>query len=166
MTTTTAATTEDQTMTPTESTTPFTDATKAALDNILEFTYDCKPREEAPGGAIFNFGINAAQGNYNFVFDVREESGQFLIHGTSPIKIPQDKRDAVAEFLTRANYGIIIGSFDMDLRDGEVRVRVAQHLAHGGVLTKEAVVALFHLALGMLNRYFPGIMVSQLDELS
>lgn len=38
-------------------------------------------------------------------------------------RAPVQARSQVAEFVTRANYGISIGSFEMDYSDGEVRYR-------------------------------------------
>ncbi len=38
-----------------------------------------------------------------------------------PIKATEDVRPQVAEFLTRANYGLKIGKFELDYNDGEVR---------------------------------------------
>jgi len=35
------------------------------------------------------------------------------------------KRGAVAEFINRANYGIIIGNFEMDFADGEIRYKTS-----------------------------------------
>ena len=39
----------------------------------------------------------------------------------------------MAEFLTRANYGIMIGNFEMDFNDGEVRYKGALEYADGDV---------------------------------
>ena len=40
-----------------------------------------------------------------------------------PMKVEEDKRAAVAEYLTRANYGLHVGNFEMDMTDGEVRYK-------------------------------------------
>ena len=38
-----------------------------------------------------------------------------------PLRVPEKKRAAMAEYITRANYGFKIGNFKMDYSDGEVR---------------------------------------------
>ena len=43
-----------------------------------------------------------------------------------PSKIPEDKRLDAAVAVAAANYGLINGSFDLDMSDGEIRYRVAQ----------------------------------------
>jgi hypothetical protein len=42
-----------------------------------------------------------------------------------PQAIPAPRRNAVATFLTMANYGTIIGNFEMDFKDGEVRYKTS-----------------------------------------
>lgn len=43
-----------------------------------------------------------------------------------PFKVPKDKRIEAAIAVSVANYGIINGSFDYDISDGEIRFRVTQ----------------------------------------
>ena len=42
---------------------------------------------------------------------------------TAPIKVPVEQRAAVSEFITRANYGLTNGNFEMDFNDGELRYK-------------------------------------------
>ena len=44
-----------------------------------------------------------------------------------PYNIPDDKRQEAAVAAAVANYGIINGSFDFDIRDGEVRYRITHY---------------------------------------
>ena len=53
----------------------------------------------------------------------RDEDG-FTVYTVFPVKAPEEKRGAVAAFLTRANYGLILGSFELDFDDGEIRFKV------------------------------------------
>lgn len=45
------------------------------------------------------------------------------------MNVPEDRRLALAEFLTRANYGLFIGNFEMDWQDGEVRYKTSIDVA-------------------------------------
>lgn len=51
-----------------------------------------------------------------------------LLQVISPIpsKIPEDKRIDAAIAVSVANYGMINGSFDYDINDGEIRYRITQ----------------------------------------
>ncbi len=40
-----------------------------------------------------------------------------------PVKAPEEKRLAIAEFVARANDGLRIGNFELDFGDGEVRYK-------------------------------------------
>jgi hypothetical protein len=73
------------------------------------------------------------------------------------VRTPDDKMNEVAEFITRANYGMIIGNFELDYSDGEIRYKTSvdvedieigepliRHLVYANVLT--------------MDKYFPGLM--------
>ncbi len=53
---------------------------------------------------------------------VAEETGIVFL-AVCPINATEDNRAAVAEYLTRANYGLKSGNFEMDYKDGEVRYK-------------------------------------------
>jgi len=70
---------------------------------------------------------------------------------------PVEKRTAVAELLTRINYSLIYGNFEMDFSDGEVRYRTSVDVA-GGQLTDEMIQALICANLFTVDRFHPAIM--------
>ena len=72
------------------------------------------------------------------VFSIRGENGQFMciafvvegetifsFYSVCGVFVPESKRSLFAEFLTRVNYGRIIGNFEMDFDDGEVRYKTS-----------------------------------------
>lgn len=88
---------------------------------------------------------------------VLAELEQVLVHVYYPTIVPVDRRMMVAEFLMRANYGLRLGNFEMDLDDGEVRFKASVDV-EGGELTDPMVYNLIRTAVGLSNRYHPGIM--------
>src|SRR3954467_14939357 len=54
---------------------------------------------------------------------VRVDLEQFIFYVVMPVRAPAQMRLAVAEYITRANYGLRIGNFEMDFDDGEVRYK-------------------------------------------
>lgn len=68
-----------------------------------------------------------------------------------PTKIPEDKRIDAAIAVATANYGLVNGSFDYDMSDGEIRYRVCQSFAQT-VLNEETV------------RYLLGVIFLTTDE--
>lgn len=59
---------------------------------------------------------------------IRVMDDRDIVQILSPIphRIPEDKRVDAAIAVSVANYGLINGSFDLDMNDGEIRYRVAQ----------------------------------------
>ena len=48
-----------------------------------------------------------------------------LFYTVLPNKIPIERRYKGAEFITRANFGLNVGNFEMDWEDGEIRFRTS-----------------------------------------
>jgi hypothetical protein len=63
----------------------------------------------------------------------------------------------VADFLTRANYGLIVGNFEMDLNDGEVRYKTSIDV-EGDELTPALLRNLAYTNVKTMDRYLPGLM--------
>src|SRR5262249_17088927 len=74
-----------------------------------------------------------------------------------PSNVPEEKRVEVAEFITRANYGLVIGNFEMDYADGEVRYKTSVDV-EGGELTAKMVENVIRANVMTMDRYFPGLM--------
>ena len=80
-----------------------------------------------------------------------------VFYSVLEVHVPQERRDAMAEFLTLANYGLPFGCFEMDYSDGEVRFRT-------GFLTADIDFTTTHMRnivyanLLTMDRYLPGIM--------
>lgn len=81
---------------------------------------------------------------------------QLLVYCLAPASVPPPRRVAAAEFLTRANYGMAVGNFELDMEDGEVRFKTSLD-SGGGVLGAEHVRPLIDVALQMMRDYLPGL---------
>jgi hypothetical protein len=55
----------------------------------------------------------------------REQQEQMVFYSICPVNVPQHKLMAVAEFLTRANSGMILGNFELGFTDGEIRYKTS-----------------------------------------
>jgi len=91
--------------------------------------------------------------------DIRIRVGEDFYTVYSMIKLTADEgcRAAVAEFITRANYGLRNGNFEMDYRDGEMRYKSYNNC--DGRLPSEAIIAdsIMVPAL-MIDRYGDGLL--------
>ena len=73
-----------------------------------------------------------------------------------PDTIPDERRLEVAEFLHRANYGLLLGSFEMDYDRGEVRYRTAL-MTEGACPVDGVLDRYIQMPAAMLDRYAAGI---------
>ena len=73
----------------------------------------------------FSTNCRLKDASVRVILDVYESEDwqRVLVYSCFPVYVPEHRRAAVAESITRINYGIIFGNLDMDFADGEVRVR-------------------------------------------
>lgn len=105
---------------------------------------------------ILRMGFSGQNGNWTCYAQAREEDEQFLFYAICPLTIPENRRSAVSEYLTRANYGMVVGNFEMDLDDGEVRFKSSvdvQDVELSPALVRNAV----YPAALMMDKYLPGL---------
>ncbi len=95
----------------------------------------------------------------------RGETGQFIFYVMYPRPVPSDKRKAMTEFITRANYGLVVGNFEMDLIDGELRYKASLDL-EGETPTLGLIHRVVSACVGTMDRYYPGIEKVISDRLS
>lgn len=101
--------------------------------------------------------MSGEHGEWRCYAEVDEESGYFYFYSHCPVKAPEDKRVALADFLTRANYGLRLGNFELDFRDGEIRYKTSIRVK-GERLTPLLVKHLVYANVKMMDEYLPGIM--------
>lgn len=57
-----------------------------------------------------------------------QEENLFLFYSVCPKEAPEDLRPQVAEFLTYANYSLLVGNLEMSVEDGDIRFRTSLYL--------------------------------------
>jgi len=48
-----------------------------------------------------------------------EDPDALVVYSSCPFAIPEERRAAMAELLIRATWGLLLGTFEMDMDDGE-----------------------------------------------
>lgn len=85
---------------------------------------------------------------------IQVRKNSYLVICTLPITADDETRTAAMEFITRANYGLILGNFEMDVNDGEVRYKCSQFCGDENVLiSAEIIKETVYVGLSMLERY-------------
>ncbi len=86
--------------------------------------------------------------------DEERETALFFSH--APANAPYESRLAMSEFLTRVNYGLFVGNFEMDINDGEVRYKTSLNV-QGGTFNPALARNLVYTNVLAMKRYLPGI---------
>ena len=100
--------------------------------------------------------VTGKHGEWTAFLDVREAEDQIAVHSMVPVEVPPDLRTTVALFLTRVNFGLPIGNFELDLDDGETRFKTSVEL--GGLEPSEGIIErLFIANIVTVDQYLPGL---------
>ncbi|TNE88075.1 MAG: YbjN domain-containing protein [Deltaproteobacteria bacterium] len=84
------------------------------------------------------------------------EEQQVVTYSVMPASTPPSKLLVMMEFITRVNYDLPVGNFELDLDDGEVRFKNAIDL-EGGELTDEMANVLLFTNVDTMAHYMPGL---------
>jgi hypothetical protein len=112
---------------------------------------------QAEGQPVLQLGVQTEQGQWAAFAQAREEQAQFIFYSVCPAKAPEDKRTAAAEFLTRANYGLAVGNFELDFDDGEIRYKTSIDV-EGDRLSQPLVQQIVYTNIMMMDKYLAGIL--------
>lgn len=109
------------------------------------------------GKYAFSMSYSGKNGDLRCIAMIRVDLEEFIFYALAPIKVPEAVRVAVAEYLTRANYGLRIGNFEMDYSDGEVRYKSSLDF-EGQVLTSGLIRNAIYPAVHTMDRYLSGLL--------
>jgi hypothetical protein len=103
------------------------------------------------------FPITCDNGKYYCTL-IADENRKFIcLYTVLPNYIPIDKRSEISEFITRANYGMNLGNFEMDFSDGEVRFKTSMTI-YDQLPGENDFSCLIHTNIGTMDNYMKGIM--------
>ena len=102
--------------------------------------------------AGYSVGFEGDHGSYHCVAEILVEIQQFLFYVIHPVRVPAERRLAVAEAITRANYGMRIGNFELDFSDGEVRYKSSLDF-DDEILTPPLIRNAIYAAVETMDRY-------------
>ena len=102
-------------------------------------------------------GYSADNAKFDIVFDAYEDIEQFFVYIYFTVSVPEAKRLAVAELLTRLNWGMRIGNFELDMDEGHIRCKAFIDV-EGAALVSTMITNLLRPALSSSDKNFPRIM--------
>ncbi|MBD2535906.1 YbjN domain-containing protein [Nostoc flagelliforme FACHB-838] len=113
--------------------------------------------QQISGEETLRLTFQGKNGKWNCYAKARVQKQQMVFYSICPILAPEMKRSEVSEFMTRANYGLIIGNFELDFADGEIRFKTSIDV-EGDNLTSALIKHLVYANITMMDEYLPGIM--------
>lgn len=111
---------------------------------------------------ILRLMCQGENGQWRCYAQIKEAEGQFIFYSVCPITIPIEKLSLIAEYISRANYGMAIGNFELDFRDGEIRFKTSIQ-TQDNCLSVNSIGHLVYINVSMMNRYVPGILAVMED---
>lgn len=109
------------------------------------------------GFPVLNLSVKVPNGKLDMYIHAHDDTRRLLVY-TRPqgILIKDQDIPKVADFITRANYGLPLGNFELDLNDGELNFKNTLAIEDGD-LTEKMVNTLVTFSIECVNRYLPGI---------
>lgn len=108
------------------------------------------------------FAVKTKFNGFHLVMDVRENG--ILTYGILPLRGDKDSEAALLRYITLANFSLIDGNFEYDMRDGEIRYK--SYLSACAGLNGEAIDRSIGCVVSMVERYgngFAGIIFGGAD---
>ena len=114
--------------------------------------------QDYPDKGYYSITCTGNCGSWRVIADAQvfDDKERVVIYSVYPIRVPENKRSIVSELVSRINYGMSIGNFEMDFNDGEIRMKTSIALL-GTALSDAMFDRLFSSNIGSANRYLSAI---------
>jgi Zn ribbon nucleic-acid-binding protein len=133
------------------------EATRPLLEELKRvFAEHGWPYTEVRGAPVLVTELSGPGGRWSFYAQIVEEKDVILLYSICPERVPEGRRAEVSKFLTRANYGLAAGNFELDFDDGEVRYKTVLQL-QGDELDGLTLKRLVRANGVAMETYLPGI---------
>lgn len=140
------------------------DSTPITTAVVLFLVNDDWPFSVDSGGLTVRTRFQGENGAWAVISRIHPERQQLAVYSVWEERVAEPHRGNVAEFLHRANYGLVLGNFEIDLSDGEVRFKVGLDVEGlrldwprsspvGPAMMKQA----FYAAVSLFDKYLPGL---------
>ena len=126
-------------------------------ERVKKFFQDDGWRLQADGVDVLHTSCRGAHGEWACEIHTREEPPQVIMYSQFSFTVPSAMRAAVAEYLVRANYGLIVGNFEADLDTGDVRYKTS--VDAGSVTSLDKLLRpVVYANVQTMDQYWPGLL--------
>ena len=99
-------------------------------------------------------GLTVDDHVYRILFRIRQEQQVLAVYAYAPENASMENLQEASNFVTRANYALPLGNFELDFNDGELRFKLSVDLEHL-VCTPLVIQNMVRTVVNTLHRYYP-----------
>ena len=123
------------------------------LDTLLAFFtregWNMRPSSDQP---VLTTTVDGDNGTWVAAAWLPEEDGPIVFYSHLPFDVPADCLDMVETFVSRANFGILVGNFELDLDEGTVRYKTSVGV-RGVEVSDQLLRELVYVNVSTTDRY-------------
>ena len=126
------------------------------FEQILELLGDSEyDYQVADDEEVLRLALEAPEGSWTAYVRVMK-NGVCVVYSKPEFDAAAEHRASTSEFMTRVNFGILLGNFEMDWTDGEVRFKTAFD-ADAGKVPAAIIVNTIDGNLANMHQYLPAL---------
>lgn len=121
--------------------------------------------EETPQITNIRLSFRGENGQWSCYASVDEARKTLCFYSIAPVMAEPSQCGAIAHFITRANYGLILGNFELDYTDGEIRYKTSLDV-EGDRLTPALIKNLIYTNVMTMDQYLPGLVAVRENQMT
>ncbi len=111
---------------------------------------------ETSDDEVVRADVTGENGAWAVYVVTRQKESRCTVYSQAPWETPESRRGEMAELLTRINFGLPLGNFEMDFADGEIRFKTSIDVS-GVRLSAELFEDLFEPNIATMDVYLPAL---------
>jgi hypothetical protein len=112
--------------------------------------------EDTSDDEVIRAEVTGESGAWPCFVVAREKDSRCTVYSQVPWETPEERRADMAELLTRINFGLPLGNFEMDFSDGEIRFKTSIDVS-GDHLSGALFDGLLEPNIGTMDAYLPAL---------
>jgi hypothetical protein len=112
--------------------------------------------EARPEDGLLVFEVTGDSGVWTALAQARERQRQALFYSVPRETVPPERRREAAVLVARLNWGLPVATFELDLDDGQIRLRTSVDVGEGE-LTHDLLKPLLIANLTLMDRHLPAL---------
>jgi DNA segregation ATPase FtsK/SpoIIIE, S-DNA-T family len=106
--------------------------------------------------SLISLGVDGKNGKWLAIALIDEEEEYLTLYSVCPVTVPKSKITATIELLTRINYELVIGNFELDFSEGKIIFQTSI-IVEGDRLTSELLHHVVYQNFQAVDSYLPEI---------